>query len=139
MRSIPVARVVLNVAHSLGVTFQVDGRAIDPLVVMGASAYLPLVAYQAEGLAQEMMGWTLGVRLEPDSQGVFGLRVPRAALEAHHFQGSIMGLMYLKAAETGFGWNESRKVDLHQVYARHAGAMAGLVESNRRERAVIGV
>ena len=132
MRSIPIDRLLMNVAKAQGVVFRLGDETVHPLVVFGESAYMPAIAYFAEGLAQDTIGWSLGVQMSRHPDAVFGLRLEPQALRASHFQGSLTGLMYLRGADLCFGWKKNKDVDLKRVYDRmfaRMSAVEGSLES----------
>lgn len=129
MRSIPVSRLLMNIASDQNVKFMLGDRAVDPLWVFDAAAYLPVVAYCAESLAQETVGWSIGVQLRKDPDSVFGLRVaPQVVRAENHFQGTLTGLMYLRGADICFGWKQNQIVDLKKVYDRMSTLIGPLFE-----------
>lgn len=130
MRSLPVSRLLGSVAAAQQVTFVLGGKVVNHLMVFDSAAYLPAVAYYAEALAQETIGWSIGVRLKKDAESVFGVRVePQVIRAENHFQGTLTGLMYLRGADICFNWKKNGQVDLKEVYDRMASAMSPLIQA----------
>lgn len=116
MRSLPLQRVLVSTAEDLGVRFQSGGAEVSPLLVFGDEAFMPAVALVAGALAYDLMGWSLGAKFAANPRSIFGIQVETQPVQARVMEGTVLGLMYSRAAAQCFDWSRGRVVDLHRVY-----------------------
>lgn len=95
---------------------------------------MPAVALVAESSAQDLMGWTLGAKFTLSDRSVFGVSVETLPVQGRLIEGTVLGLMYLRAAAECFGWSRDPVVDLHRVYAEFSPAMARMADMQRSSR-----
>lgn len=134
MRSLSLQRLLVTAADNLGVRFQSGGKPVPAILVFGADSFMPAVALIAESSAQDLMGWTLGAKFSLSERSVFGVSVDTMPVQGRLIEGTVLGLMYLRAAAECFGWAREPMVDLHRVYADVSPAMARLVTLQRAPR-----
>ncbi len=89
---------------------------------------MPAVALVAELHAHDLMGWTMGARFEVSARAVFGVQVETQPVQARVIEGTVLGLMYQRAASQLFGWSSGSAVDLHKVYHDILPTMMKVVE-----------
>lgn len=126
MRELTVSRVLAAYARGAGITFLADGQAVPPLTVFSTRAFLPIVSMVAEDLARQHLGWTLGVRLDADAQGIFGLQVRLPAMTTHQQAGVILGLLHLRALEVAFDARPGQCIDLNAMSEKFAAQAAAV-------------
>ena len=117
-------RLLAALADNVGAQFQSGGKPVASLLVFNPDAFLPVVALHAEVAAQDLMGWTLGAKFAPSDGGVFGVCVEPMPVQASLFSGTLLGLMYSRAAAECFGWARGGVVDLHRIYSESVPAMS---------------
>ena len=131
MRSLSLQRLLANTASDLGVTFQSGGMAVAPLLVFGSGAFMPAVALVAEANAHSLLGWTLGAKFEVNTGSVFGVDVETQPVQARVIEGTVLGLMYSRAAAQCFHWEKGGAVDLHRVYHDFIPSMSKIASRER--------
>lgn len=131
MRSLSMQRLLAALADNVGARFQSGGKPVSSLLVFNPDAFLPIVALRAESAAQDLMGWTLGAKFAPSDGGVFGVSVESMPVQASLFNGTLLGLMYSRAAAECFNWGLGEVVDLHRIYGESAPLMARLRAGQR--------
>ena len=128
MRSVPLQRLLATAADGWGVRFHSGGADVPALLVFGAGAFMPAVALIAESQAHDLLGWTLGAKFEVNASTVFGVQVETQPLQAKLIEGTVLGLMYERAATQLFDLSKGAAVDLHKVYHDFLPAMMKVVE-----------
>lgn len=130
MRSLSLQRLLVLEAQYLGLTFTSGGAPVPPLWVFDHRAFMPGVALVAEGLSNDLVGWTLGAQFIKDPTALFGVQVETASLQARQGEGTVLGVMYQRAAERVFQWERGAEVDVHAAYARLLPSMARFLETS---------
>lgn len=131
MRSLSLQRLLATTASDLGVTFQSGGMPVAPLLVFGSRTFMPAVALVAEANAHALLGWTLGAKFEANAGAIFGVDVETQPVQARVIEGTVLGLMYSRAAAQCFQWKKGGAVDLHRVYHDFIPSMAKIASRER--------
>lgn len=138
MRELSVARVLAAHASRAGITFEADGQPVAALTVFSTRAFLPILSMVAEDLANKHLGWTLGVKLNADDQGIFGLQVRLPAMTTSQQSGVILGLLHLRALEVAFEAFPGSRVNLNAMTEKFA-APAAAVSASLKTVGVVSV
>ena len=131
MRSFSVQRILANYADGMNVTFQADGRRLDSLIVFSQSAYLPVVALYAENLAMDCLGWTLAPKFTPDSAALFETAVEVPPVRVNVLSGSMVALIYLRAAAQCFEFEPGKQVDLYAIFERLSTPISNFISQSQ--------
>lgn len=129
---ISVEDLLQRLALRSGAVFAVDERTFHPREVLGAQvggqgfSFMPMVVLQAVREAREL---SVGIESELDLELVgaqcvaaeppFGIAVTVRALADE--AGVLRGLLFQRAAERVFGWNQQAVVDLQAVLEAYHG------------------